>query len=94
MQTLQFTSLLFTLTFTHLADTFTQSDFHYIQAIHFFYQYVCSLGTKPTTFCAANAMLYHCATGTLWQLYVPKMQSGDEIVNINGPANNPTKGLN
>ncbi len=25
----------------------------------FFYQYVCSLGIEPTTFCAANAMLYH-----------------------------------
>ncbi len=29
-----------------------------------FYQYVCSLGIEPTTFCAANAMLYHWATGT------------------------------
>ncbi len=25
----------------------------------FFYQYVCSLGIEPTTFCAANTMLYH-----------------------------------
>ncbi len=25
----------------------------------YFYQYVCSLGIEPTTFCAANAMLYH-----------------------------------
>ncbi len=31
----------------------------------FFSQYVCSLGIEPTTFCAANAMLYHWATGTL-----------------------------
>ncbi len=30
----------------------------------FFHQYVCSLGIEPTTFCAANAMLYHWATGT------------------------------
>ncbi len=30
-----------------------------IQAIHIFCQYVCSLGIEPTTFCAANAMLYH-----------------------------------
>ncbi len=30
----------------------------------FFCQYVCSLGIEPTTFCAANAMLYHWATGT------------------------------
>ncbi len=29
-----------------------------------FYQYVCSLGIEPTTFCAANAMLYHWAIGT------------------------------
>ncbi len=37
-----------------------------IQAIHFFcfYQYVCSLGIEPTTFCTANTMLYHWATGT------------------------------
>ncbi len=32
----------------------------------FFNHYVCSLGIEPTTFCAANAMLYHWATGTLW----------------------------
>ncbi len=31
----------------------------------FFCQYVCSLGIEPTTFCAANTMLYHWATGTL-----------------------------
>ncbi len=30
----------------------------------FFYQYVCSLGIEPKTFCSANAMLYHWATGT------------------------------
>ncbi len=30
----------------------------------FFCQYVWSLGIEPTTFCAANAMLYHWATGT------------------------------
>ncbi len=57
--------LLFTFTFMHLADTFIQSDLQCIQAIHFFYQYVCSLGIEPTTFCTANAMLYHWATGTL-----------------------------
>ncbi len=33
--------------------------------LYIFYQYVCSLRTEPTTFCAANAMLYHWATGTL-----------------------------
>ncbi len=37
----------------------------------FFYQYVCSLGIEPTTFCAANAMLYHWATGT------PERESGN-----------------
>ncbi len=48
----------FTFTFMHLADAFIQSDLQCIQAIHVF-QYVCSLGIEPTTFCAANAMLYH-----------------------------------
>ncbi len=53
-------------TFMHLADAFIQSDLQCIQAIHIFlfYQYVCSLGIEPMTFCAANAMLYHWATGT------------------------------
>ncbi len=51
----------------HLADTFIQSDLQsdWIQSdsgYTFFYQYVCSLGIEPTTFCAANAMLYHWAT--------------------------------
>ncbi len=35
----------------------------YIQAT-LFCQYVCFLGIEPTTFCAANAMLYHWATET------------------------------
>ncbi len=30
--------------------------------LYIFYQYVCSLGIEPTTFCAANTMLYHWAT--------------------------------
>ncbi len=30
-----------------------------------FFLYVCSLGIEPTTFCAANSMLYHWATGTV-----------------------------
>ncbi len=47
----------------HLADTFIQSDLKCIQAIHFFYQFVRSLGIEPTTVCIANAMLYHWATG-------------------------------
>ncbi len=52
----------------HLADAFIQSDLQYIQVIHF-YQYVCSLGIEPMTLCAANAMLYHWATGTLYVEY-------------------------
>ncbi len=31
-----------------------------------FSQYVCSLGIEPTTFCAANAVLYHWATGAIF----------------------------
>ncbi len=34
----------------------------YIYAFSSFCQYVCSLGIEPTTFCAANAMLYYWAT--------------------------------
>ncbi len=49
----------------HLVDAFIQSDLQCIQVIHFFVCYVCSLGIEPTTSCAANAMLYHWATGTL-----------------------------
>ncbi len=41
-----------TFTFMHLADAFIQSDLQCIQAIHFFNQYVCSLGIEPTTFCS------------------------------------------
>ncbi len=63
----------FTFTFMHLADAFIQSDLHCIQAIHFFCLYVCSLGIEPTTFCAANAMLYHWATGT------PNMDKGIQL---------------
>ncbi len=50
-------------TFMPLADALIQSDLQCIQAIHFC-QYVCFLRIEPTTFCAANAMLYHWATGT------------------------------
>ncbi len=55
--------LSYTFTCMHLADTFLQSDLQFIQAMHFLY--VCSLGIEPTTFCTANAMLYHWATWTL-----------------------------
>ncbi len=30
--------------------------------LYIYYQYVCFLGIEPTTFCAANTMLYHWAT--------------------------------
>ncbi len=30
--------------------------------LYIFYQYVCSLGIEPTTFCVADAILYHWAT--------------------------------
>ncbi len=51
----------------HLADAFIQSDLQCIQATHFFIS-MCSLGIEPTTFCAANAMLYNWVTGTKKQL--------------------------
>ncbi len=49
----------------HLADaTFFYPKRLKIRLYIFFCQYVCSLGIEPTTFCAANAMLYHWVTGT------------------------------
>ncbi len=60
----------------HLADAFIQSDLQCIQAIHFFFFIsMCSLGIEPTTFCAANAMLYHWTTGTLYIVYVQNRQT-------------------
>ncbi len=50
-------------TFMHLADAFIQSDL--FSWLYIFCKYVCSLGIEHTIFCAANAMLYHWATGTL-----------------------------
>ncbi len=48
--------------YLHLADSkATYSAFR----LYIFYQYVCSLGIEPMTFCTANAMLYHWATGTV-----------------------------
>ncbi len=46
-----------------LADAFIQSDLQCHLGYTFFCQYVCSLGIEPTTFCTANAMIYHWATG-------------------------------
>ncbi len=53
----------------HLSDAFIQSNLQCIQAIHFC-QYVCSLEIEPTTFCVADAMLYHWATGTAIRMRV------------------------
>ncbi len=69
-------------TFMHLVDAFIQSDLQCIQAIHF-YQYVCSLGIEPTTFCAANAMLYHWATGTVHSLATFISWMGEKVSNVN-----------
>ncbi len=62
----KFYTILYTFTFMHLPDAFIQSDLQWIQIIHFLS--VCVLGIKPTTF-AANAMLYHWATGTHHFIY-------------------------
>ncbi len=45
----------------HLADAFIQSDLQFHSGYTFLIS-MCSLGIEPTTFCAANAMLYHWAT--------------------------------
>ncbi len=46
-------------TFKHLADVFIHSGYTFFC--------MCSLGIEPMTFCAANAVLYHWATGTsIW----------------------------
>ncbi len=38
--------------------------------LYIFSQYMCSLGIEPTTFCTADAMLYHWATQEhiIWKL--------------------------
>ncbi len=45
----------------HLADAFIQSDLQ-LHSGYTFSLDVRSLGIEPTTFCAADAMLYHWAT--------------------------------
>ncbi len=47
-----------TFTFMHLSDAFIQSDLQYVQVIHLYCQYMCSLGIEPTTF----ALLTQCST--------------------------------
>ncbi len=44
-------------TFIHLADAFIQRDL--VHSGYTFFVSMCSLGIEPTTFSAANAMLYH-----------------------------------
>ncbi len=51
-------------TFMHLADAFIQSNLKCIQVIHFFCQYMCSLGIEPTIFvlltqCSTTEPQYH-----------------------------------
>ncbi len=54
------TLLLFTL---HLSDAFIQSNLQSIQVIHLLSVHVFP-GNRTHNLCAANAMLYHWATGT------------------------------
>ncbi len=49
----------------HLADAFIQSDLQCIQVIHFYCQYMCSLGIEPTTFALLTQCSNHWATGSL-----------------------------
>ncbi len=53
------------ITFMHL-ETLTWLTITF--RLYIFNQYVCSLGIEPTTFCAADAMLYHWATGTSYHI--------------------------
>ncbi len=53
----------FKLVHLHLADTFIQSELQCIQVIHLLSVCVFS-GNWTHDLCAANAMLYHWATGT------------------------------
>ncbi len=58
--------ILETFIFMHLADAFIQSDLQCIQAIYFVSVpgFVPIPGNRTHNLCAANAMLYHWATGT------------------------------
>ncbi len=50
---------------THLVHTFTHLSKATYRAFRIYiFLYVFSLGNEPTTFCTANTMLYHWATGT------------------------------
>ncbi len=51
--------LQFRFRFMHLADAFIQSDLQLHSGYTFLISTCVSLGIEPTTFCAADAMLYH-----------------------------------
>ncbi len=68
LEDLEINSVYHSVYYNLFADAFIQSDLQCIQAIHFFCQYVFSLGIEPTTFCTSNAMLYHWATGAIFVL--------------------------
>ncbi len=48
--------------------------------LYIFYQYVCSLGIEPTTFCAADAMFYHWA---IQELHIVSTQKETFILAAN-----------
>ncbi len=50
----------------HLSDAFIQSDLQYIQVIHFFISMCVPWELNPQPFAAANAILYHWVTGTIF----------------------------
>ncbi len=64
-------------TFMHLADAFIQSDLQYIQVIHLLSVWVFP-GNWTHDLCAANAMLYHWATG--FQTPIPKLDISSFII--------------
>ncbi len=70
----------------HLTDAFIQSDLQYIQALHLYCQYVCSLGIEPTTFALLTQCSNHWATGTLYTLnylfYFAEVGNGFKIVAV------------
>ncbi len=78
----------------HLADAFIQSDLQYIQVIHVLSVCVFS-GNWTHNVCAANAMLYHWATGTrnpkIRHLITIPAETEHFIVNL--PLPNPTNTL-
>ncbi len=68
----------------NLADTFIQSDLQCIQAIHFFYQYVCSLGfwTHNLLRCLHNALPLSHRNSSPTNEYVLKLYSLSGIQDV------------